>query len=83
MLASVRCRTQYRDMTTTTVAVTGTTYPIRGLLAERGAKWDGRAWIMDAAKWEELSTTYFGANKRGREIAAAVAGCIAEPVSQG
>jgi hypothetical protein len=67
-------------MTTTQVAITGTTYPIRSLLTERGARWTGSAWVMDAAKWEELRSTYFGANKRGREIARAIEGCEVDPV---
>ena len=67
-------------MITTLVIVTGSTYPIRERLKAAGGKYANGSWTLPAKNWENIKSEYYGANKAGREIRAAIDGCTAEAV---
>jgi hypothetical protein len=64
------------------IIITGTTYPIRDLIRDAGGKWDAarKGWTMELARWERAVVSRCGANKKGQEIANAVAGCVVSPI---
>ena len=57
--------------------VTGTTYPLRDIFTSVGAKYSGGKWKMKVSTWETIKGEVRGSNKKGREITAAINGCVA------
>lgn len=60
------------------VEVSGNTYPIREELKAQHARWDGvrKVWTLTEEGWDRIVFLHgAGANKKGREKAAAIASC--------
>jgi len=63
------------------VIVTGTTYQMRDIFKSVGAKYASGKWTMKASTWDAIKSEVRGLNKKGREITAAINGCVASEES--